>query len=290
MKRDFGKTGLQVTALGFGAGHVGGHDLDEHQAGTLLNAVLDLGVNLIDTARGYGLSEERIGRHLAHRRDDFVLSTKGGYGVDGVPDWTGEVVRQGIEQALRTMRTDRVDIFHLHSCPLETLQREDILTALEDAKRQGQVRAVAYSGENAALEWAAHSGRFDSLQCSVNLFDQRALWGLLPQVPHLGVIAKRPIGNAAWRFDSQPFGQYAEVYWQRMKTMQLEPDGLDWLELAVRFSAFAPGVSSIIIGTGKLEHFRHNLELISRGPLSDAEVLRWREAFAAHDQGWEGQV
>ena len=151
MKRDFGKTGLQVTALGFGAGHVGGHDLDEHQAGTLLNAVLDLGVNLIDTARGYGLSEERIGRHLAHRRDDFVLSTKGGYGVDGVPDWTGEVVRQGIEQALRTMRTDRVDIFHLHSCPLETLQREDILTALEDAKRQGQVRAVAYSGENAAL-------------------------------------------------------------------------------------------------------------------------------------------
>jgi aryl-alcohol dehydrogenase-like predicted oxidoreductase len=289
MKRAFGTTGLEVSLLGFGAGHVGGDDLSEDQAGTLLNAVLDLGVTLIDTARGYGQSEERIGRHLAHRRDDFVLSTKGGYGVDGVQDWTGEVIRRGIEQALRTMRTDRIDIFHLHSCPLETLRHEDILSALEEAKRQGQIRCIAYSGENDALEWAAGSGRFDSVQCSVNLFDQRALWGVLPGARGLGVIAKRPIANAAWQFGDQPHGQYAEAYWRRMKAMNLGPN-IDWLELAIRFSAFAPGVSSIIVGTGKLQHFKHNLELLARGPLPDAEVQRWRSAFEAHDQGWIGQV
>ena len=289
MKRVFGQTGLEVSILGFGAGHVGGNDLSEDQAGTLLNAVLDLGVTLIDTARGYGLSEERIGRHLAHRREDFVLSTKGGYGVDGVPDWTGEAIRRGIEQALRTMRTDRIDIFHLHSCPLETLQHEDILNALEEAKRQGQICCIAYSGENNALEWAASSGRFDGLQCSVNLFDQRSLWGLLPGARDKGVIAKRPIANAAWQFQDQPHGQYAEPYWQRMKAMNLEPQ-MDWLELAIRFSAFAPGVSSIIIGTGKLQNFKHNLELVARGPLSDDEVQRWRSAFEAHDQDWIGQV
>ena len=294
MKRPFGKTGLEVSILGFGAGHVGGDDLSEDQAGELLNAVLDLGVTLIDTARGYGLSEERIGRHLAHRRDDFVLSTKGGYGVDGVPDWTGEVIQRGIEQALRTMRTDRIDIVHLHSCPLETLQHEDILSALEEAKRQGQIRCIAYSGENDALEWAASSGRFDSLQCSVNLFDQRSLWGVLPGAQDLGVIAKRPIANAAWRFGDQPHGQYAEPYWQRMKAMNLEPNlgpNMDWLELAIRFSALAPGVSSIIVGTGgKLQNFKHNLELVARGPLSDDEVQRWRTAFEIHDQDWIGQV
>jgi aryl-alcohol dehydrogenase-like predicted oxidoreductase len=289
MKRAFGKTGLEVSVLGFGAGHVGGDDLSEDQAGTLLNAVLDLGVTLIDTARGYGQSEERIGRHLAHRRNDFVLSTKGGYGVDGVPDWTGEVIQRGIEQALRTMRTDRIDIFHLHSCPLETLQHEDILNALEEAKRQGQIRCIAYSGENDALEWAASSGRFDSLQCSVNLFDQRAIRRMY--FGQLGLIAKRPLANAPWQFRHQPVGQYAEVYWQRMVEMNLDPPrDMDWLELAIRFSAFAPQVSSIIVGTNKLQNLKRNLELVARGPLAEDEENTWNSSFFSHDQDWIGQV
>ena len=66
--REFGNTGLKVSALGFGAGHVGDPSMDESAVGALLNAALDAGVTLVDTARGYGLSEERIGRHLAHRR------------------------------------------------------------------------------------------------------------------------------------------------------------------------------------------------------------------------------
>ena len=83
-RRPFGRTGLDVPALGFGAMQVGDPRLPEAAAARLLNHALDLGLALVDTARSYGVSEERIGRHLAHRRDEFVLSTKVGYGVDGI--------------------------------------------------------------------------------------------------------------------------------------------------------------------------------------------------------------
>src|SRR6185295_18171863 len=85
-QREFGTTGLVVSALGFGAGQIGDESMGEVQAGALLNAALDLGITLVDTARGYGLSEERIGTHLAHRRQEFVLSTKVGYSVPGYDD------------------------------------------------------------------------------------------------------------------------------------------------------------------------------------------------------------
>ena len=85
-RRSFGHTGLTVPALGFGAMQAGDPRLPEEAAARILNHALDLGLALVDTARAYGLSEERIGRHLARRRDEFVLSTKVGYGVDGIAD------------------------------------------------------------------------------------------------------------------------------------------------------------------------------------------------------------
>src|SRR5437762_4467927 len=118
--RALGGTGVIVSALGLGAGPVG--ELSEMEAAALLGGALDLGVSLIDTARSYGASEERIGRHLAHRRGEFVLSTKCGYGIEGVPDWTGECIDRGVDEALRRLRTDRVDVMHLHSCPLDVLR------------------------------------------------------------------------------------------------------------------------------------------------------------------------
>ena len=87
MERAFGKQGLSVSALGLGAGHIGDPELDEARVGVLLNSALDMGITLIDTARSYGLSEERIGRHIARRRPQFILSTKVGYGMSGHKDW-----------------------------------------------------------------------------------------------------------------------------------------------------------------------------------------------------------
>ncbi len=291
-KRAFGNTGLEVSALGFGPGHIGSPAQSEQEVAKVLNSVLDLGITLIDTARGYGLSEERIGRHLAGRRGEFVLSTKVGYDVEGMPDWTGPTITAGIEAALRRLQTDYLDIVHLHSCSLEELKNNGVVEALAAAVQAGKVRVAAYSGDNAELEWAAQQAVFGSLQTSVNICDQRVIdRGLATaQANGKGVIAKRPGANAPWRFAERPVGDYAEEYWVRWQAMGLERGEYEWQGLALRFVCYRPGVSSAIIGTSSLEHLRHDLGLVERGPLPAEVVSGLRQAFAAHDQGWEGQV
>lgn len=288
----FGTTGLSVSLLGLGAGQVGGAELSEKRASALLNGALDAGITLIDTARGYGLSEERIGRHVSHRRDSFVLSSKCGYGVPGVPDWTGACIVAGVDAALKRLRTDRIDIMHLHSCPVGVLESGGVVEALEAARRAGKVRVAAYSGENEALRWAVKSGAFQSVQTSVNVCDQRSLRDVIPDAAALGmgVIAKRPLANGFWRHAERPVGNYCEVYWERAREMGLSPGGLAWDEFALRFGAFQPGVCSVIAGTASLEHLRRNAEMIEKGPLPAevaADVVRRFDACGA---GWRGEV
>lgn len=290
--RALGTTGLVVPVLGLGAGELGEPRVEEAAAGRLLNAALDLGVTLIDTARSYGLSEERIGRHLAHRRSELVLATKVGYGVAGEADWTAGCVRRGIDEALARLRTDVIDVVLLHSCGPEALRDEGILGALDEARRAGKLRVAAYSGDGVPLDLALASGRFGVVECSVNLLDQRALDGALPAAAAQGrgVIAKRPLANAPWRHAERPSRQDEATYWERWRAMGLAPAGLPWDELALRFSAYAPGVSCCIVGTSQLEHLRRNVELAERGPLPPGQVEALRAAFRAHDRGWEGQV
>ncbi len=290
--RDLGATGLRVPALGLGAGQIGDAGVPEAEAGRLLNEALDLGVTLIDTARAYGLSEERIGRHLARRRAEFVLVTKVGYGVEGEADWTAACVRRGVDAALRRLRTDAIDVVLLHSCGAERLREEDLLGALEDARRAGKIRVAGYSGESQPLALALESGRIGAVECSVNLCDQRVVEATLPAAREqgVGVIAKRPLANAPWRHAERPSGQYVEEYWLRWKAMGIDPAGLPWDELALRFAAFLPGVSCCIAGTSRIEHLRRDAGLVARGPLPADLVESIRTAFRAHDQGWTGQV
>lgn len=293
--RAFGNTGLTVTALGLGGGQVGSDNLSEDDAVRLLNGVLDAGINFIDTARGYGRSEERIGRHLASRRDEFVLSSKCGYGIPGKEDWTADCVTAGVDEALRLLQTDRIDIMHLHSCPKETLERGEVIGALERAVQAGKVRVAAYSGENEALEYAVSTGRFGSLQTSVNFCDQRGIDRYIAPAAGrgMGVIGKRPLANGPWKYAERPNGEYVEIYWDRFRDMGFEAGGihgLPWDEVALRFAAFAPGVTTIISGTANLEHLRHNVEIVNRGPLPGELVDALRLAFQQHDRDWVGQV
>ena len=267
--KDLGRTGQRVSLLGFGAMHINDERTSEDEAARLLNEVLDLGITVIDTARSYGLSEARIGRHLAHRRGEFLLSTKVGYGVDGVPDWTFDCILGGVERALKLMRTDVLDIVHFHSCPLETLQRGEIIDALKKAQAQGKVRFAAYSGENEALQFALDSGAFQVVQTSLSICDQANLPKQLPQAARagIGVLAKRPLASNVWRYGERP-GDFAEGhYWDRWKAMAIDPRGIDWNELSIRFTAFHPGVSSVLVGTSKSENLRRNLQALARGPL-----------------------
>lgn len=288
-KRHLGHTGLEVSALGLGCGQLGDARLEEAAVARLIHAAVDLGVTLFDTARSYGLSETRLGHHLGPRRQHVVLSTKLGYGVDGFVDWTGPCVAAGVDAALKRLRTDCLDVVHLHSCPLETLTRDDVLEALADAVRMGKVRVAAYAGDNEALSWAVQSGRFGAVQCSVNVCDQRAIdvHVALAQQKGLGVIAKRAVANSVWsaRADESP-----PTYRERYRRMGLEDAGFDSHALALRFTAFAPGVDCALVGTSRVAHLEENVRAVELGPLDDGMFHALRSSFDAHGGDWAAQT
>jgi aryl-alcohol dehydrogenase-like predicted oxidoreductase len=260
----------------------------------LLEAALDCGVTLFDTARSYGLSEERIGRALAGRRSQYLLSTKVGYGVPGFEDWTGPCVAAGIDLALSNLKTDVLDVVHLHSCPLETLRRGDVVEALARAVGAGKVRVAAYSGENEPLEWAVFSGAFGSVQTSVNACDQRGvLSGLLAHARQRGmaVLAKRALSNEPWRAAPGAGGDSARsAYRGRWRRMALDLAGIEPAEFAIRFTLSIPEVDTAIVGTGSISHLAEILAAARRGPLPPDLVEAAKQAFRENDRGWEGQI
>jgi hypothetical protein len=147
--------------------------------------------------------------------------------------------------------------------------------------------------ENDALDWAIDSGCFRSVEHSLNICDQRVIEGSLVRasVRGLGIIVKRPVANAPWRFNECPKGDYAEEYWRRWKTMDIETRGLNWQAVALRFTAFTPGVSSCIVGTTQLSHVQENIAHIESGPLNADHRVLIRKAFRDNDSGWwVGQV
>ena len=286
--RPLGQTGLSVSELGFGAMHFEAQ-ADEAAVGALLNGVLDLGITLIDTARGYGRSEERIGQHLAHRRHEFILSTKFGYGVDGVPDWTYPCIQQGVERALRLMKTDVIDIGHLHSCPLPILERGEVTAALDDCVKAGKLRVAAYSGENAELAHAIADPRFGSLQCSLNLVD-RANAAQLPPANGQGLLVKRALAGLAWTRPQRPDDFCEGSYWDRWQQLALPDPGLPWSEIALRWAAHQPGVSSVLLGSQRLANLRAGIEAVQRGPLPSALLAQLDAAWSRMGGDWQGIV
>ncbi len=289
--RILGNTGLNVSILGFGAGEIGDLAIEETNVDKILNLALDNGINLIDTARGYNASEDRIGKFISYRRNEFILSTKVGYGIEGLEDWSYECIIAGVDEALRLLRTDYIDLVHLHSCPLEILQRGEAIEALHKTIKSGKVKYAAYSGENNELKFAVESDLFHSIQTSFNICDQRNIENIFPATiqKQIGVIAKRPIANAPWRFGEQPRGCYAEEYWLRWKKMNVDI-GMDWYEAALRFTAFTEGIVSCIVGTTDIKHLKRNIEIINKGKLPEDTYITLRNAFIQNDDGWTGQV
>jgi aryl-alcohol dehydrogenase-like predicted oxidoreductase len=278
-----------VSVIGFGAGHVGG-PAEERAVVALLDRALELGATLVDTAPSYGASEERIARWLAPRRARVLLSTKAGYGVPGHEDWTPGCIRAGVDHALAHLGTSYLDILHLHSCPLDVLRRPGLLEALGDAVRAGKVRMAGYSGEGEALDWAIESGAFGVVQTSVNLFDQGGIDGAVRAAGArgLGVLAKRPLGNAPWRFAARPAASDIATYWDRMQALALPPNGL--AELAIRFALTVPDVSCLLVGTSRIEHLESAVRAAAAGPLPAPRYAELRAAFAQVGQGWGGII
>jgi aryl-alcohol dehydrogenase-like predicted oxidoreductase len=306
-KQPFGKTGFSVSPLGFGGAPVGYLKTDQDRVARILNLLLDAGVNLIDTAASYPGSETLIGKTIGHRRAEFVLVSKCGSTLPDVPGeaWSKQLILGTVDRALRQLKTDRLDVMLLHSCDLATLMKGEAVAALAQAREAGKIRFAGYSGDNEAAAYAAGLPDIAVIETSVNIADQRNLDTVLPlcRKNNLGVLAKRPIANAAWKDASeQPgiYGNYASEYHSRLKTMKLDPAELGfagdprqaWSELALRFTLSHPGVHCAIIGTTNPENARANIAGAEKGPLPAVVVEKIRQAFRASDpQGkWSGQT
>jgi aryl-alcohol dehydrogenase-like predicted oxidoreductase len=282
--RPLGRSNLVVSEIGLGAGPLGGDNLDDDAAVALIHAALDRGVTLIDTAPSYGRSEHRIGRAVRDRRDRVVLSTKLGYGVPGVPDWTGPCIARGIELALERLQSTWLDLAHFHSCPRDVLERGDVVEALAAAVRAGKVRVAAYSGDGDALAWAIDSGAFGAVQCSVSVVDQRALDVAVPRAVErgIGVLAKRPLANGIWRETARPAAPDRGTYWDRARAMGLDCDA----ERALAFVLAQP-VAAALVGTTQVANL-DALLAVRADPIAAATV---RDRFRRTDPGdWDGVI
>jgi len=297
-RRRLGRTDMNVTALGLGGSEIGYEDVSQRVATRLLNAALDAGLNVIDTAECYADSETLIGRAVSGRRREFHLFTKVGHaGGWGREDWRPAGILKSIERSLERLRTDAVDLVQLHSCSLGVLRRGDAITALETARARGLTRYIGYSGDGEAARYAVETGRFDTLQISISVADQEALDAVLPAAREreLGVIAKRPVANVAWRSRSRPpASAYERTYWERLKALDyafLAQPLDEAVGTALRFTLSVPGVHTAIAGTSKPQRWAQNARRVEAGALPraafDAIRTRWRER-ARPD--WRGQT
>ena len=317
-RRTLGKTSMQVSVLGFGGSEIGHGNAPVKTVSRLLGSALDAGLNVIDTAECYKSGEELIGKAVSHRRQDYYLFTKCGH-MNGYsfPDWSPESLESSIDRSLQRLQTDYVDLIQLHSCGEEVLRQGAVIEVLQRARDNGKTRYIGYSGDNEAALYAVNCGAFDTLQTSVNIADQNAITLTLPiaKDKEIGVIAKRPIANAAWRYPVRPQDPYIQTYWERLVKLDypflraaaktqpetalrrlvkldfLRPDEKTGSETALRFTLSIPGVHTAIVGTTKPGRWQQNAEILAGGSLTqqqfDSIRARWAEVAEAD---WLGEI
>lgn len=296
-KRQFGNTDMMVSVLGFGGAEIGFQGVALSDVKVILNTALDAGLNVIDTAECYVNSEEMIGKTVADRRDDYYLFTKCGHEASfDTGAWAKSQILSSIERSLKRLNTDRLDLVLLHSCSEEELHKGEVIEALQEAKASGKTRYIGYSGDGKAALYAIESGAFDALQTSVNIADQEAIDVTLPkaQQHQMGVIAKRPVANVAWKEKTKPDYFYIQEYWARFQKLKydfLNGELSDAVSKALRFTLTVPGVHTAIVGTTQKKRWQQNAQMLESGELPAAEFAairkRWLEIA---EREWVGQV
>jgi aryl-alcohol dehydrogenase-like predicted oxidoreductase len=298
-KRRLGKTDMDVTVLGFGGSEIGYERVAQESVTQLLNSALDAGLNGIDTAECYYGSEELIGRAVGKRRNEFYLFTKCGHphGMESAANWSKVSILQSIERSLRRLQTDILDLVQLHSCSESELRNSEAIDALQTARERGLTRYIGYSGDSRAAHYAVECGAFDSLQTSINIADQEAIDLTLPTArqKQIGVIAKRPIANAAWKTGHRPPDAYHHEYWERLRRLNYEflrnRPVEETIAIALRFTLSVPGVHTAIAGTTKSDRWQQNARMLEAGPLSKAEFRAIRDRWEEYaPRTWIGQI
>ncbi|HEY7088863.1 MAG TPA: aldo/keto reductase [Tepidisphaeraceae bacterium] len=304
-RRPFGQTGLQTSILGFGSSPAAHLNTDATTVTQMLNRLLDAGMNTVDTAASYPGSEKFIGEHLSHRRKDFILISKCGTKVEGVEgeNWSRGLILQTVDRALRLLKTDVIDVMLLHTCDLNTLKKGEALGALVEAREAGKIRFAGFSGDNESAAYACAHPDVAVVEMSINIADQINLDVAIPEARKhkVGVIAKRPVANAAWKDPALQQGLYrgySKPYTDRLAKMNLKPAHLgfsgppeqSWPEIAIRFAISQPAVSTAVIGTTNPANAEANLAAINKGPLEKDVIEKLRAAFHKADPNgeWRG--
>jgi aryl-alcohol dehydrogenase-like predicted oxidoreductase len=285
-RHTLGRTGLEVTALGYGAmelrGGERGPKIDDAEAARLLNTVLDEGINFIDTSIDYGQSEEVLGTSIAHRRDEYVLASKCGcvpgaqMGTDHVH--TAENIRRGVEESLRKLRTDHLDLVQFHrSLHADEFDIDGALSELQSLQREGKVRFLGVSGTLPNLDEQITMGVFDAFQIPYSAL-QRDHEDVITRASDAGAGVIIRGGVARGAPDNWEKRAYRAVSTEEMRDQWTEArldellDGASRMEFMLRFTLSHPGLDTTIVGTANVDHLRDNLAAAEKGPLP-ADVL-----------------
>lgn len=305
-----GSSGLQVSAIGLGCNNFGGR-LDARATRAVVDAALDAGITLLDTADiygGAGGSETHLGEALKGRRDQVVLATKFGY--DGVDMGYGPAagsragrayIRRAVEASLTRLQTDHIDLYQLHS-PDPAVPVAETLAALTELVTEGKIRYIGHSNFSGwQLAEAAHVARetgaapFVSAQNEWSLLQRSAERELVPAALHygVGVLPYFPLANglltgkirrgAPVPAGSRLEGRDSYLTDERLDTVEAlaalaDKHGRTVLELAIGWLSAQPGCASVIAGATSAEQVRANAAVADR-PL-DAELLAEVDAVA----------
>ena len=277
--KKLGKTGLEVTQLGYGSMGLRGPKtwgirvVDEDVAEKFLNLVLDVGINFIDTSPDYGISEERIGRYISGRRGEYYLATKCGCVYKQHEDhleinhvWQPEVIARNLETSLKRMRTEHIDLLQFHGGNAEDLQQAGLVRQLEDLRDQGLIRHLGVSSSLPNLPGMIELGVFETFQIPYSC--------LAPQHHDLITRAAETGAGIIIRGGIAHGGPDAEIQrpalndvWSSAGMDEVLPAGMSRAELILRYTISHPHCHTTIVGTCNQDHLQENLQAIERGPL-----------------------
>jgi aryl-alcohol dehydrogenase-like predicted oxidoreductase len=275
-KNILGRTGLEITRLGYGAmeirGGPRGREVSDEDAGAILNEVLDAGINFIDTSIDYGRSEELIGEHISHRRSEFYLASK--CGCAAIPEangdhvFTRENIVAGVEQSLKRMRTDHLDIVQFHSSPSKaTLRDEDSIKTLLDLKEQGKIRFLGSSSTLPNLADHVSMGVFDEFQIPYSgLSREHEDWITKAADAGIGTVIRGGVAKGQPGEGGGVINTWAK--WDEAELDALLEVGESRTAFMLRFTLTHPGLHTTIVGTKNPVHLRENITAAGRGPLS----------------------
>jgi aryl-alcohol dehydrogenase-like predicted oxidoreductase len=292
-KRPLGNTGLNVSILGYGGAPIGFAD-STRQADfdTLVNRAVDLGINFFDTAPNYRLGERLLGAALVKRRRDVVLATKCGRiqvpnnnkegWADG-EDWSEQGVLKTVDDSLRDLKTDYLDLVQLHSPPRWVLDDGAALMGLQRAQEIGKIRHIGLSGDGPDALYAVELGAFATLQISYSMLEQEP-GDIIREAARkgMGVIAKQPMANGIADVQERPPYHDWLIKWQVAQQIDWTALGAPGsrMELALRWVLANPNVGTAIVGTTRLEHLESNAVAASAPPLDTRAVAAVSGAYS----------